>query len=58
MGDRRLYLLNLGFLACLLVVFLLINDRRGGQRISPAKVAVFGGGCLLYLALTAMILLD
>jgi cation:H+ antiporter len=56
-GDRPLYLLNLGFLACVLVVFLLLNDKRWGEKMGGAKVAVFGGGYLVYLGLTAVILL-
>jgi cation:H+ antiporter len=56
-GDRSIYLLNLGFLACVLAVFLLFNDRRWGEKMGGAKVAVFGGGYLVYLLLTVAILL-
>lgn len=56
-GDRPLYLLNLGFLAAVLSVFLLLNDRRSGEKLGAVRVAVFAGGYLVYLALTAIILL-
>lgn len=57
LGDRPLYLLNLGFLAVVLSLFILLNDRRWGEKLGAAKVAVFTGGYLVYLALTAVILL-
>ena len=56
-GDRPIYLLNLGFLAAVLSLFILLNDRRWGEKMGAAKVAVFTGGYVIYLALTAVILL-
>ncbi|MDP8917221.1 MAG: hypothetical protein M3M95_08485, partial [Pseudomonadota bacterium] len=57
-GDRPLYLLNLGFLAAALAVFLAFNHRRWGEKLGAAKVAVFVAGYLVYLGLTVLILLD
>ena len=56
-GDRPLYVLNLGFLAVVLSLFILLNNRRWGEKLGGAKVAVFVGGYFVYLALTALILL-
>lgn len=56
-GDRPLYLLNLGFLIAVLSLFILLNNRRWGEKMGAAKVAVFAGGYLVYLGLTAFILL-
>lgn len=56
-GDRPLYLLNLGFLATVLSVFILLNNAHWGEKMGAAKVAVFSGGYLVYLGLTAWILL-
>lgn len=56
-GDRPLYLLNLGFLAAVLIVFLLLNNPRWGEKLGAAKVSVFVGAYLVYLGLTALILL-
>lgn len=55
-GDRPLYLLNLGFLAAVLSVFILLNSPRWGEKMGAAKVAIFAGGYLIYLALTAVVL--
>ena len=56
-GDRPLYLLNLGFLAAVLGAFLLLNNRQWGEKLGAAKVALFGGGYFVYLGLTAWLLL-
>jgi len=56
-GDRPLYLLNLSFLAAVLTIFLVLNDRRWGEKVGAAKVGVFAGAYLVYLGLTALILL-
>jgi hypothetical protein len=56
-GDRPLYLLNLGFLVVALSLFIILNDRRWGEKLGGTKVRVFAGGYLVYLGLTALILL-
>jgi cation:H+ antiporter len=56
-GDRSIYLLNLGFLTAVLSLFIVLNDARWGAKLGAAKVAVFSGGYLVYLLLTVLILL-
>ena len=55
-GDVRIYALNLGFLVYALGAYVLMNSPRFGERLGPARVAVFVVGYLIYLALTVWLL--
>lgn len=55
-GDRPLYLLNLGFLACVLLAYIAMNHSRLGERLNLARVCVFVAGYGVYLALTIRLL--
>ena len=55
-GVRPLYLLNLGFLALVLVAYIAMNHSRFGERLNLARVAVFVAGYGVYLALTVRLL--
>lgn len=58
LGDRPLYVLNLAFLACVLIAYLLMNHPRFGERLNLARVALFLGGYAIYLVLTVRLLSD
>lgn len=56
LGDRPLYMLNLGFLAAVILAYILMNHPRFGERLNLARVAVFVVGYAVYLALTVTLL--
>ena len=55
-GDVRIYGLNLAALAFFLTAYVVMNNRRIGERLGPARVAVFVGGYAVYLILTIRLL--
>lgn len=54
-GNRPLYLLNLGFLAAVLVIYILLN-RRSGEELGRRLVWLYTGGYAAYLAATLFLL--
>jgi cation:H+ antiporter len=56
LGDRALYVLNLGFLGAVLIAYILMNNGRLGERLNLARVAVFGAGYVGYLIVTVSLL--
>lgn len=55
-GDRSLFVLNLGFLAFVLVTYIAMNNPRFGERLGPVRTGVFVLGYLVYLGLTLWLL--
>jgi hypothetical protein len=55
-GNVPIYLLNLGFLAAVLVAYVVLNHRRRGQKIGLFLVSLYVGGYLAYLAATVFLL--
>lgn len=55
-GNRPLYLLNLGFLAAVLVIYILLNRRGSGEKIGRRLVWLYTGGYAAYLVATLFLL--
>lgn len=55
-GNRPLFILNLGFLVFTLGAYIAMNSARLGERLGAARVAVFVVGYLVYLGLTIWLL--
>jgi cation:H+ antiporter len=56
-GNIAIYMLNLGFLAATLVLYIALNNRHRGQKLGLGLVLLLAGGYCAYLAATVVILL-
>jgi hypothetical protein len=55
-GDMPIYLINLAFLASVLVTYIVLNRRREGQELGFGRVMFFGGGYGVYLLAMGVVL--
>jgi hypothetical protein len=55
-GDMPIYLINLTFLASVLVTYIALNRRREGQELGFGRVMFFGSGYGAYLVAMGFVL--
>ncbi len=55
-GNVALYVVNLGFLMLVLLVYIALNHFRRGQELGLGRVSLFGAGYGLYVLATVLVL--